>query len=120
MRFVHFGSASKHMLSALLTSVSLSLAEQIKDGGTYIAMPLSIAGSTYEVEFREELPHNEVITQKWPVTPYQVRVQNNSHKNVFAQLHIDGQKVDQMLLTAHSGEASRHTFSSIPVRLVSL
>jgi hypothetical protein len=47
----------------------------MKDGGTYVAMPLNIAGSTYDVEFREELPHNEVITQKWPVTPYQVNQQ---------------------------------------------
>jgi hypothetical protein len=33
---------------------------------------------TYQAEFTEELPHGEVVTQMWPVAPYQVHLRHRT------------------------------------------
>lgn len=67
------------------------------DGKTYVEMDLQHATS-YDDEYEDDTPHG-VEKTTWPVTPFQVRCRNSSsHVNYWAELHLDGEYVDQQLL----------------------
>ena len=45
---------------------------------TYILMDLNCPGVSRQEKFTEQDPFGESFTQLWPVTPYQVEVENHS------------------------------------------
>lgn len=68
------------------------------NGKTYVEMNLQHATS-YDCEYIDNTPHG-VEKSNWPVTPFQVRVQNDSPTEHFwAELHLDGEYVDQRLVS---------------------
>ena len=71
------------------------------DGGrkTYVDMQLFHVTS-YDCEYEDETPHG---TEKstWPVTPFQVRCRNLSSEHQWAELHLDGEKVDMLFAKPH-------------------
>ena len=70
-------------------------------GRTYVDMQLQHATS-YDCEYVDMTPHGEEKST-WPVTPFQCRCTNLSAKAAWVELHIDGERVDQLL--AKSGES---------------
>lgn len=70
-------------------------------GRTYVDMQLQHATS-YDCEYVDMTPHGEEKST-WPVTPFQCRCTNLSEKAAWVELHIDGERVDELL--AKAGES---------------
>jgi len=72
------------------------LEEHDHDGKCYVEMDLQHATS-YDCDYADETPHG-MERSNWPVTPFQVRVQNDHPVDHFwAELHLDGALVDMLL-----------------------
>ena len=72
------------------------LEEYDHDGKCYVEMDLQHATS-YDCDYEDETPHG-MERSNWPVTPFQVRVQNDHPVDHFwAELRLDGAFVDQQL-----------------------
>ena len=72
------------------------LDEYDHDGKCYVEMDLQHATS-YDCDYADETPHG-MERSKWPVTPFQVRVQNDHPvDHYWAELHLDGALVDMLL-----------------------
>lgn len=59
------------------------------DGDVYVESSFA-AKSTYTEEVLEENRYGETFTQRWPVTPFKVRVINPSEVRFYCKLHVDG------------------------------
>jgi len=60
------------------------------DGRHYVESPLTTPVS-YKVETTEVTAHGDAETQKWPVTPYQVRIQAHlSTPHTYYHIYVDG------------------------------
>lgn len=60
------------------------------DGRHYVESPLTTPVS-YKVETTEVTSHGDSETQKWPVTPYQVRIQAHlSTPHTYYHIYVDG------------------------------
>ena len=66
---------------------------------TYIDMQLFHATS-YDCEYVDDTPHGQEKST-WPVTPFQVRARNLSAEHQWVELHLDGEKVDQLWSKPH-------------------
>ena len=71
----------------------------------------------FQMEFNEVNHHGECFTQKWPVTPYALRLSNESSETVFCKVWIDGEYALGKTIQAHearvcSGFQARPGFGS--------
>jgi len=72
------------------------LKEYAHGGKCYVKMNLQHETS-YDCDYEDETPHG-LERSTWPVTPFQVRVNNEHPTDTFwAEMHLDGVKVDQLL-----------------------
>ena len=65
---------------------------------TYILMDLACPGVSRQEEFTEQDPFGESFKQSWPVTPYQVEVENRSATHAWASVSVDGKKAHMRLV----------------------
>lgn len=56
----------------------------------WVHADLFVEGVSYPLETEEEDPFGESFTQSWPVTPYKLRVSNNTGEKRCLVLYVDG------------------------------
>mmetsp|Transcript_15631 Transcript_15631/g.38357 ORF Transcript_15631/g.38357 Transcript_15631/m.38357 type:complete len:151 (+) Transcript_15631:41-493(+) len=62
-----------------------------KDGKTWVVARFDHAGVTKMVESEQQDPHGEVYNEKWPATPFTIRITNRSYPGpAEAQVFVDG------------------------------
>ena len=74
------------------------------DCATYILMDLNCPGVSRQEKFTETDPFGESFEQLWPVTPYQVEVENRSATHAWASVYVDGKKAHMRLVDPGKSE----------------
>ena len=58
----------------------------------FVEANLFVKGVSYQKETEETDPFGEAFTQSWPVTPYKLRVVNNTDETRWVKLYVDGEE----------------------------
>ena len=63
--------------------------------------------SSFPMDFEESDPFGETYTQKWPVTPYEVRVSNDETFDVWATVVVDGRGAGSVFVPSRGAAVMR-------------
>ena len=75
-----------------------------KSGKLFIKSDMDIPGISYEKTFSENTPFG-FEESTWTVTPYTIYVQNNTEKDVWCKISIDGREVKKSRLVIRAGRS---------------